>query len=149
MVVENSMPCNDCIHEDVCMYKEKYKESFHIIMNVEIANEDLIDVEVKCKKQNLKSIVSPSVNMKAETKELYNYTINNFEKELNNKELNNVSLTSVVPIIKVGLIVKKAMTMYIQNYCNTSDILSDNNPFSKNDFINAANMVWEYRQNMN
>lgn len=73
--------------------------------------------------------------MKEEQKELYNYTKDHYEKELN-----RISPTCVSPIIAVRQIVKKAIYQYVANYCE-----KDINPetvFSQDDFSQVSDKIY-------
>jgi hypothetical protein len=65
--------------------------------------------------------------MLSEQKELYFYTKDKF-----NEELNRISLNCISPIIATRQIVKKAIDLYIKDYCNAKT--QAENIFSEEDF---------------
>lgn len=76
--------------------------------------------------------------MQAEQKELYFYTKDHFEAELN-----RISPECVSPLIVVRQIVKKAITEYCKNYCEKGhDPFKSETPFSPEDFQEVSNKIY-------
>ena len=70
--------------------------------------------------------------MTEEAKELYFHTKNRFMKDLK-----RISPTCVAPLIETRKVVKKAIELYIKDYCT-----KDNNPFTENDFQKVSNKIY-------
>ena len=73
--------------------------------------------------------------MTAEARELYVYTTNHFEKEIN-----KISPNSVAPMIAIRQTVKKAMQKYVTEYCSIDSKLED--VFSENDFAQVCEQIY-------
>ena len=72
--------------------------------------------------------------MKAGIRELYVFTKDHFEKDLN-----RISPSCVSPIIAVRKVVKNAMQEYIKNYCGKDTKIED--VFSQDDFLEVSNKI--------
>jgi hypothetical protein len=74
--------------------------------------------------------------MKVEAKELYVYTKNFFMKDLQ-----RISPTCISPIIATRQVVKKAIDLYIKEYCSKDTKPED--IFSGEDFQEVSNKICE------
>ena len=72
--------------------------------------------------------------MKAEAKELYFYTKDHFENDLN-----RIHSDCVSPLIEVRKVINKAMDKYIKDYCETGAKKED--IFSQEDFTEVSNKI--------
>lgn len=74
--------------------------------------------------------------MIAEQKELYNYTKDRFLKELE-----RITPNSASPIIAIRMVVKKAIDLYIKDYCSQGTKTED--VFSVDDFKSVSNKIYD------
>ena len=70
--------------------------------------------------------------MKAEQKELYNFTKDHFEKELK-----DISPTCVSPLICAKKLIKKSIEQYTNNYGSKNDEI-----FSNEDFLEVSKKLY-------
>ena len=80
--------------------------------------------------------------MKAEARELYVYTKDHFEADLN-----KISPTCVSPIIATRQVVNKAIDKYIKDYCTKETQKTD--IFSHEDFTEVSNTLHDEIMNRN
>ena len=74
--------------------------------------------------------------MKAEARELYVFTTDHFEKDIQ-----RIKPDCVAPLMAVRQTVNKAMDKYIKDYCEAGSKKED--IFSQEDFLEVSNKIYD------